>query len=566
MVGNISVNQSHDVKTDRHSKTCGEWLICCSWICALIVMPFVSVIIMAVSSFGTSSTVFDKKGLIGDILQLISYAAILYGIIRIIISDEKRHSFTHSQPGGSDDHHKHSTVAITFFFILGVGDSLFNMTRCGDQLILIINHNYPPQSDCPGNVAVSMTENLLKSFCQICILMFILYHLKHPIKSKYPATKIFRKCLVIFCLILWLQLLLQEVHHHQRKPDSCILPTSKGLAAFDTITPYLYPLGLEFRFASFIELLIMSEWFREDEENALSKVYNWLKKQISCRCCITESTTKTINNGLKTVLSFISSCFTKMHCPLGKPDNLLGSIFLPAGGIFLVSLSIVIVLFQEFNMDHDGGGHRVATISDNNSNLITLISEICEVTLVVIISLHSIYSLHKLCEKEDNPRKTTTNDVVNIKFKIDFAFLLIANICLLTYCGLTFVGSLNSRPTDRLAQHIRSLTLAASILPTVQTMLQMVVIWKARTYKGKLTDGVNQMWIILSFAIWVFDTFSAKAYNTNEIQIAVYRQSWDILAALFIPMAIFFRFHSCIMFANIKAEAYWDQHNNHSSA
>ncbi|CAF2133618.1 unnamed protein product [Rotaria magnacalcarata] len=240
-------------------------------------------------------------------------------------------------------------------------------------------------------------------------------------------------------------------------------------------------------------------------------------------------------------------------------------IFLPALGILLISLSIVIVLFQEFNIDDSG--HRVTTISNNNSNLITLISEICEVILALIISVHSIFSLQNLCKKENNLEQNQTVEAVetvNIKFKIDFLFLLIAYILLDIYCGLTFVGSVLSEPKDKLTQYIRRLTLTASVIPTIQTTLQLVVIWKARQYKGKLTGGINDMWIILSFAIWLFDTFSAKGYKTNEIQKCVYYGAWDYLAPLFIPMAIFFRFHSCIMFANIKAEAYW-VNNDHLS-
>ncbi|CAM4887712.1 unnamed protein product [Rotaria socialis] len=236
-------------------------------------------------------------------------------------------------------------------------------------------------------------------------------------------------------------------------------------------------------------------------------------------------------------------------------------IFLPALGIFLVSLSIVIILFQEFNVDNSG--HRVTTISGNNSNLITLISEICEVILALIISVHSIFSLQKLCKKENNLKQIETVGTVgtlNIKFKIDFSFLLIANILLDIYCGITFFGSVLSHPEDKLTQYIRWLTLTASVIPIIQTALQLIVIWKARQFNGKLTGGINNMWIILSFSIWLFDTFSAKAYKTNEIQTHIYDGGWDYLAPLFIPMAIFYRFHSCIMFAKIKAGEYWRLH------
>ncbi|CAF2768899.1 unnamed protein product [Rotaria sp. Silwood2] len=329
-----------------------------------------------------------------------------------------------------------------------------------------------------------------------------------------------------------------------------------------------------------------------------------------------------INNCLKEVLSFISGCFTKIKRPLGKDDILFSSILVPVSGVFLVSLSIVIVLFEEFNTDD--ADHRVTEISNKNSSLLTLISEICEVILALIISLHSIYSLSKLGNKNNNPKQEPTVETVNnpeqkptvetannpeqkptaetvnnseqkptvepvnnpkqkptvdsvnyiekkssvqtfnIKFKIDFSFLLIANIFLNIYSGLTFVGSVKTKSEDKLTQYIRWLTLSASVIPIIQTMLQSIVIWQARQYHRKLTTGINKMWIILSFAIWLFDTFSAKGYQTNQIQICVYDRNWDVLAAIFIPMTIFFRFHSCIIFANIKDGVYWNK-EDHSS-
>jgi hypothetical protein len=556
--GSRVVNPSNDNKSPSDDKTLRGRFMLGFWVLFLIILPLVSVILIGITLFGSSSTAFEEKGLAADVLLMITYIVIVYSIIAIFFSDDDRGSLQKASAN-----HEHSNIAITFLFILGVGDSLFNMTRFGDQLILIINQNYTPNSHCLINIVVSATENLFKSFCQLCILMFILYQVNPSIKPKFPVSKNFLMCLATFCLILWLQTLLQEVHHHKKKLDSCILPASQGVKSFDKITPYLYPLSLEFRFASFIELLMMPESFWNDKKNFLFKFCNWLKKKIPCTSCIHNRKKQTIDNWLKKVLSFISGCFKKTQCSLGRCDELLGSILLPASGIFLVILSIVIVLFQEFNMNDSD--HRVTAINDNNSNAITLISEICEVALAVIISTHSFYSLYKLCDEKTESVEALTGETVKIKFKIDFSFLLVANLCLYTYCCLTFAGSVQSKPEDKLTQYIRSLTLTASVIPIIQTTLQLIVIWKARQYKRRLTKGTNKMWIILSFAIWLFDTFSAKGYNTNQIQIGVYHKHWDVIAALFIPMAIFFRFHSCIIFANIKDGMYWDK-QEHSSA
>ena len=534
LTSSLALNHSNGDQSHSDDKKIRKRLIWCFWSFFLILLPSSSIVLSGYALFGSSTTAFNEKGRVADILLMITYTVAVYGIIKTIRS----HTASNPPKNSASAHtENHSNIVLTFIFILGVGDSLFIMTRFGDQLILVTNKNYASDSQCSVNIGVSMLANSLKSLCQLCILMFIVYQLNHSIKFRCQTSKIFLTCLAIFCLIEWIQILLQEVHHHKKKPDSCSLFTSQGLKQFNKITPYLYPLGLEYRFAAFIELLIMSECFRDNKENFVLKFYNWLKEKVPCKCCTSKIKLPTINNCLKKVLSIISNCFRKIQSPLGKDDILFPLILLPTGGVFLVSLSIVIVLFQEFNMDD--GDHRVTEIN-NKSDLLTLISEVCEIILTLIISLHSIYSLDKLCKKVDYTEQKSPIETVNVKFKIDFSFLFIANLFLNIYCVLTLVGSIKSKPESKLTQYIRWLTLTASVIPIIQTMIQLIVIWKVRHHNGKLTKGINQMWIILSFAVWLFDTFSAKGFNTNQIQIHVYSGSWDVLAALFIPMAIFF--------------------------
>jgi len=188
-------------------------------------------------------------------------------------------------------------------------------------------------------------------------------------------------------------------------------------------------------------------------------------------------------------------------------------------------------------------------MSNNNNLIVTLISESCEVTLVCIISILSLHSLSKL-------RNQKNAVPFRRKFKIDYGFLIIAIIFFSSYCILTLVGALSYTPTDTLTKAIRSLTIIASIVPIIQTMIQIGVIWVISRNKISLSEETINFWIVMSFALWLFDTFSAKEYGTNQIQIAFYQKSWDILTPILVPMTIFLRFHSCTIFANIKANAY----------
>lgn len=125
------------------------------------------------------------------------------------------------------------------------------------------------------------------------------------------------------------------------------------------------------------------------------------------------------------------------------------------------------------------------------------------------------------------------------------------------YCGLALYGSIIYSPTHEFGTAIKWTTLIASALPMVQSILQSSVIWKIRKGTRELSEEDINMWIILSFAIWLFDSFSAKEYSTNNIQTIAFPETWNYLADIFVPMAIFFRFHSCIVFANIKAGVYY---------
>jgi hypothetical protein len=239
-----------------------------------------------------------------------------------------------------------------------------------------------------------------------------------------------------------------------------------------------------------------------------------------------------------------------------KFENLLSSIFLPAFGLFIVSVSMVIIFFQESNMNYNN--HGLTLSSNNNKYVVTLISEICEVILASIISILSVISLCNVLKKLRNSTQARQDaEPFQRKFKIDFTFLLIAFIFLVLYCGITLVGALMYAPAGTLTKVIMGFTIIASVIPVPQTIIQIVVIYKIYKNKIFLSEYITDMWIILSFAVWLFDTFSAKGYDTNEIQIAFYKQFWDILNPIFIPMSIFFRFHSCIVFANIKGKAYW---------
>ncbi|CAF1138230.1 unnamed protein product [Didymodactylos carnosus] len=231
----------------------------------------------------------------------------------------------------------------------------------------------------------------------------------------------------------------------------------------------------------------------------------------------------------------------------------------------------------------------------NKSNHVTLtVSEVCEVLVVTIVLFYTIVSCHKCfksCSQLPLPlcyMYLPCPKPLPFCYKlllcsshllIDLFFLLLANLALIVYCCFTLYGSSKSSPR----RLIEGLTFTASFIPIVQSTVQSIIIFYictsqttrtkeetspspepgsdvqhgVKTSKPILhTDYIN-IWITLSFGIWLFDTFSAKEYETNEIQIRFYGEStWKVIGSILIPLAIFFRFHSCIMFLKIKSNKY----------
>ncbi|CAF1596544.1 unnamed protein product, partial [Didymodactylos carnosus] len=120
------------------------------------------------------------------------------------------------------------------------------------------------------------------------------------------------------------------------------------------------------------------------------------------------------------------------------------------------------------------------------------------------------------------------------------------------YYGFTFRGSIRYPIKDC----IRILPTIVSFIPIIQSTFQSLIIFCLCKLEKQSNRNMN-VWIMLSVAIWLFDTFNAKKYDTNKIQICQYGKTWTVIADSLIPMTIFiYRFHSCIIFLEIKSHLY----------
>lgn len=159
-------------------------------------------------------------------------------------------------------------------------------------------------------------------------------------------------------------------------------------------------------------------------------------------------------------------------------------------------------------------------------------------------------------------KKPTSHN--NVEKEIDFFFLILANLCLLVYQSLSCAATIMSISTFTATDYdyIEYVELFYSIVPIIQSILQLYIVWILEN-KIKLDTNYLQVLTMLNFSLWLFDTFSVVFTLINPVPIEAYgRSTWKNLVTIFIPFAIFYRFHSCIVLIKIKAEKYSHDHIN----
>ena len=508
------------------------------WSIILIAFPLVQLLYRLSAAVIKTKSLFENTGVICDVLLIFTYIFTIGGAFAAFWNSDDEHglnrnvddnnrvssseqlvnregyqTFSGSSPssGNSQDvpqlssgprsshpTDKHPIIPKVLLFILGCGDALFNVTRFGDQLLIIITNGYVSDG-CRTKINFSITENFFRCISQLVILFFMLYHEKIKAQSS-PFIRAFIRVLPLSIACEWLMILMQEVDKHLRHYDDCIKHDWVKPYSFNSTEDYLYPLGTEFRSFALMELLII-----------MIKVCPWTKKQAPSN---------------KPLISRRESDTHHSRWNLPGAKIIGGTI-----GVLVVIFSITFIFFQE-------------SYYEEEKSEIILISEISEVILVSVLFILSIVTV---LWKSNTPKTE-----YNSREKIELWALFIAWLAVETYCVLTFIGAVKYQATTHIGRTTKIMTIFASSISAFQSLLQFILIIRVTARKQFLSEKWLQSWIMISFAMWLFDSFSAKKYSTNTIQLESYgKTTWTTLGAIFIPPAIFFRFHSCIMFANM---------------
>ena len=234
--------------------------------------------------------------------------------------------------------------------------------------------------------------------------------------------------------------------------------------------------------------------------------------------------------------------------------------------INLVSISILVVFFHDSKQS-------------DNEELVGIVREMSAFVLYSVLLSFSISILFILYKRRSNKQISYLNDgggdddgdgrgagVVhkksqNVEKQIDYVFLVLSNLCVFIYHTLTLIGYSNSfsKKFKYFPEWLKPLEIIFSIVPFIESTIQLFILWSCE-HKVKLDKQYIQILALTNFSVYVFETFSAVNKGAYEMQKSFYSQNaWEILGLVFLPLAIFYRFHSCIILIKIKSHKYQNE-------
>jgi hypothetical protein len=550
----------------------------------VIIASAIAVLIIAVCKFQYNNVTF-----ICNLILIKSYLISLYFLFYLIF-DQKSYTSNQQRIENEQDYHirsyniqlfpklitrlvnatlvRESNLAIyAFITILGIGDAIFNLTRSIDQFFAILSIDYENKR---LYLILSFIENFLKLLYQLFLLFFIIYH-KDFINMLHSRSwlKWFVGYLSTLCLIQWIFIILQEIFNERDLDDSKTTSyrlISINLTSFKNYESFLYPLGIEFRICCFIELLFL-----------FLSSFVW----VCGRYCIS-NTPRNSHEDSQIVSLCESKILNTMLRQSNRHNNKHSEIFLLlALSIFLFSFSIIVVLFQYNN-------------KVTNNEIVTVSHAICLLTVMLFMLIVFMFPISCVKNESDesdetiikkfqfimqsNASKSMKRQMMcfnkcEIMKKIDFIFLYISFLFLIVHCSFTICGDIivisekNENYRERQID-LNVFTIVTSLLTSFQAIMQVKKMSSFKN-KGNLNKKLMNIAILMNLTVWMLETFSDKDFNKRHIKIKSFGvDAFENFSPIFLPLAKFFRFHSCIILIKIKYEKYlvkYDHDHNYIS-
>ena len=228
----------------------------------VFILPLVSVIKIAVDEFsGKLTSDYANCGLIITyliVLVTFGYMVVKSHKLKVVLPSIATTDELKALDTSVSLVSKGNLAIFTFISILGLGDSLFNLTSAGNQLLYIINATHPHRA---SSVFI-IIENCIKLYYHLCLLLFLMSHEHYLNVLKCITNKAFIFALSISCFVQWFLAIVQELRHQKLLDDhgheniTIISIDNSGhvnVASFIQIQRFLLPFSIEYRIILFIE-------------------------------------------------------------------------------------------------------------------------------------------------------------------------------------------------------------------------------------------------------------------------------------------------------------------------
>ena len=332
-----------------------------------------------------------------------------------------------------------------------------------------------------------------------------------------------------------------------------------------SLKPYMYPASIEFSVTCATIFLIM--WFKIGKK---SRNFSLLP-------------TKKTFEGIGSVSLPYSNLYLMLDCTKTSKGLFFGVI------IFVGTL-LSSILFIVYNSKKE---------TKNEANILSEASEIILLLIALVITWHAFIEIRKSYQKVI-PQFNAFDIVLEI-FSLFGVYAFSINSLIALIYGFTndypifelinfqdYLSNLNNGNSHSFLESVKntvnqtksSLQLAneilatfAAILSIVQGTLQTLFILEClrryaaenRAFMIKPARELITALLLTNVSLWLFDTLSAKRFDSKEFLIAYFGiLKWSIINAFSSPIAIFYRFHSSVCLSDIWYGLFYGEHEEQS--
>lgn len=441
---------------------------------------------------------------------------------------------------------KADIIINVFITILAIGNSTFQLTIVANEILRVLNLSENTAFFTSLSVLKIFT-NSIKCVYDLCLLVFIIHNEKLKNILKCLKWKPFIGFLSLSIFFQWIYVILQETNYekkyfrHDIKNESLNISHPAKFIVLDRIQEFLYPFGIEFQIICFIEILSVFLW-----QTNFSRLRGKIFKKVVLNSSRVKNAMHYVFRGCAPLCNKdYMSCNLRVHHEItpSKPNAVEHTckLFAFICSNIIISLLIVLLFFQESNFE--------------NKTLVRAINTISNLILVATTSFYSIF-LCLITSKRSSSRKEHETIYRLNEQRIDFAALFISNLSLISFKVITIIADVHVN----IPAHIKICEIVLLSLSCVQSTLQLFHM-NIFTYKLKLESGYIQLLIAFNFALWLMETFSITNDQTHDMRRKVYghvgAELWNVAV---LPLAIFYRMHSCIVLVKINSDLYYNMH------